>query len=153
MNSYDLRDYIEAGIKKYRTAVALSRVLKQNPKALSNAKHHKQGLPNYVCAALADLIGVERINVIAASELVTEKNLDRRNFWLSQPCQHDRRTDASARCSGIERRQGARASDFSGTERRHLLNGDQWVDRRKGDRRGNVSATTSIAQQASERAY
>lgn len=161
----DLRDYIEAGIKKYRTAVALARALKQNPNALCNAKYHQQGLPNYACAALADLIGVERINIIAASELVTETNPDRRNLWLphAQPCQYDRRTDA--RYTGIEQRQSARASDFAeterrrhrttyaGAERRNLSGNGQWTERRTGDRRGRISAATPVAQQTPKGTY
>ena len=39
-------------------------------------------MPNYACVKLADLLGVERIEVIAASELVTEKNPERREAWL-----------------------------------------------------------------------
>ena len=80
----ELRDYIEAGIEKMEdgTAVSLAKHLGQNPNAVRNAKAHRQGLPSYACALLADLLGVERLEIIAASELVTEKNPERREIWL-----------------------------------------------------------------------
>jgi hypothetical protein len=78
----ELREYIEAGIERFGTAVALAKVLDQNVTALRNVKAHRQGLPNYACVKLADLLGVERIEVIAASELVTEKNPERQKVWL-----------------------------------------------------------------------
>ena len=78
----ELKNYIEEGIEKCGTAAALARHLHQNANALRDAKRHRQGLPNYACVMLADLLGVERIEVIAASELVTEKNPERQKVWL-----------------------------------------------------------------------
>jgi hypothetical protein len=78
----ELKDYIEAGIAKCGTAVSLAKQLSQNANAVRDAKRHRQGLPNYACVMLADLLGVERIEVIAASELVTEKNPERQKVWL-----------------------------------------------------------------------
>ena len=78
----ELRDYIEAGIKKCGTAVSLAKLLGQNANLVRDAKAHRKGLPNYACVKLADLLGTERIEVIAASELVTEKNPERQKVWL-----------------------------------------------------------------------
>jgi hypothetical protein len=78
----ELKQYIEAGIAKCGTAVSLAKLLDQNPNAVRDAKGHRKGLPVYACVMLADLLGIERIEVIAASELVTEKNPERREVWL-----------------------------------------------------------------------
>lgn len=78
----ELKDYIEAGIEKLGNSVSLAKHLGQDPTVIRNAKGHRRGLPNYACVVLADLLGVERIEVIAASELVTEKNPERREVWL-----------------------------------------------------------------------
>lgn len=78
----ELRDYIEAGIEKCESVVSLAKQLGQADTTITNAKAHRRGLPNYACVKLADLLGTERIEVIAASELVTEKNPERREVWL-----------------------------------------------------------------------
>jgi len=77
----ELRDYIEAGEKKIGGRVALANYLEQNPDVISAAKTKKRGLPSFACVALAKLIGVPEIEVIAASELVTEKKPERRAIW------------------------------------------------------------------------
>ena len=56
--------------------------MKTTKSPITNAKAHRRGLPNYACVVLADLVGAERIEVIAASELVTEKNPEKREVWL-----------------------------------------------------------------------
>lgn len=78
----ELRNFIEAGEEKVGGRKPLALILEQAPNAITNAKANRQGLPNYACVKLAELLGVERIEVIAASELVTEKNPERREVWL-----------------------------------------------------------------------
>lgn len=78
----ELRDYIEAGIKKLGSAVALAKLVELVPSNLSNAKAGQRGLPVYACIRLARLIEVEPMEVIAASELVTEKKEDRKAVFL-----------------------------------------------------------------------
>ena len=78
----ELKDYIEAGIATCGTAVELAKLLGQNPTTVRDAKGQRKGLPAYACAKLADLLGVDRLEVIAASELVTEKKPERREVWL-----------------------------------------------------------------------
>lgn len=77
----ELRDYIEAGEKRLGGRVALADYLEQNPDVISAAKTKKRGLPSFACVALAKLIDVPEIEVIAASELVTEKKPERRAIW------------------------------------------------------------------------
>ncbi len=78
----ELKDYIEAGIAKLGSAVSLAKHLGQDATVVRNAKAQRRGLPNYACVKLADLLETEWIEVIAASELVTEKNPERREVWL-----------------------------------------------------------------------
>ena len=78
----ELKDYIEAGVAKFTPATELAKQLGQNANLVRDAKAHRKGLPNYACVKLADLLGAERIEVIAASELVTEKNPERREVWI-----------------------------------------------------------------------
>lgn len=73
----ELKDYIESGIAKCGTAVTLAKFLGQNPNAVRDAKAHRKGLPVYACVKLAELIEVSPMEVIAASELVTEKKEER----------------------------------------------------------------------------
>lgn len=73
----EMRDYIEAGIRKFGTATQLAKELGMNANQVRDAKAHRCGLPVYACIRLADLIGVDPMEVIAASELVTEKHEDR----------------------------------------------------------------------------
>lgn len=60
----------------------LATILDQNPEALTSAKAHRRGLPAYACISLAKLINVNPLEVIAASELVTEKKEERRAVFL-----------------------------------------------------------------------
>jgi hypothetical protein len=78
----ELRDYIEKGSDKAGTLRNLAEVLNQPPEALTAAKGGRRGLPTYACVKLAQLIGEDERRVIAASELVTEKNPERRAVWL-----------------------------------------------------------------------
>lgn len=79
-----LRDYIEQGIEKCpngKTGRALATYLGVGSNELSDAKGHRRGLPNHACVKLAKLTGHEPLNIIGASELVTEKKEEKREFW------------------------------------------------------------------------
>ncbi len=78
----ELREYIDAGIRKTGTAKELAKHLGlAHASYIANARGGQRGLPNAACYKLADLIGVTRDEVIAASELVTEKDEGLRAFW------------------------------------------------------------------------
>lgn len=70
----ELRDYIAMGEEAAggNTKLALHLGIARN--SVTNAKAHQRGLPLPVCFKLADLIGVPRDTVAAASALVTEKD-------------------------------------------------------------------------------
>ncbi|MDD3483149.1 hypothetical protein [Azovibrio restrictus] len=76
------RDYIEEGVKLKGSLAALGRYLDQGESPMRSAKNHKCGLPVYACVKLAQLIKVDPLQVIAASELVTEKKEERKAVWL-----------------------------------------------------------------------
>lgn len=76
-----LKELIERAEKKLGTQKELGAYLGQSPSKLRDAKSGRCGLPNYACVMIADLIGEEKITVIAASELVTETKEERRKVW------------------------------------------------------------------------
>jgi len=78
----DLKACIAEGAAKIGTQKALAERLGVTEQNLAAAKCGRRGLPGYACVKLAQLIGEDERRVIAASELVTEKNPERRAVWL-----------------------------------------------------------------------
>lgn len=83
MKIKNMREYIEMGEKKMGTQIALAQFLGMHDSSVRSAKMGKIGLPDHACIILADLIEEPRLEVIAASNLVTEKNADRRKIFES----------------------------------------------------------------------
>lgn len=77
----ELREYIEAGIKKAGTGRELARILDMGSTELADAKGHRRGLPNHAICKLADYLGLPERPITAASELVTEKKEEKRAYW------------------------------------------------------------------------
>jgi len=77
----ELRDYIEAGAKKAGSVAALARLLGMVQQPMNEAKHHRRPLPLDAAIKLADYIEADRIAVISANELATEKKEEKREFW------------------------------------------------------------------------
>lgn len=77
----ELKDYIEQGIKKRGSLASLGRYLDQAEGTMRGAKSQTRGLPVYACLRLAEYIGADPVQVIAASELVTEKREERREVF------------------------------------------------------------------------
>jgi hypothetical protein len=77
----NLRDYIEMGEMEAGSQVKLAEILMMNPANIRNAKRGTQGIPDAMCIKLAKLVSVTEIEVIAASNLVTEKNPERRKIF------------------------------------------------------------------------
>jgi hypothetical protein len=76
-----LKFFLETGEKTMKTQRALAKYLEQDDSVLRAAKAGKRGLPDYTCIKLADLIDAPRLEVIAASNLATEKNEERRKLF------------------------------------------------------------------------
>lgn len=77
----ELRDYIDAGAKKAGSVAALARLLGLIQQTMNEAKHHRRPLPLDAAIKLADYIMADRIAVISANELATEKKAEKREFW------------------------------------------------------------------------
>lgn len=78
----ELRNFLDAGIQKAGTLTALSREIGITQPELSNAKAGRRSLPNHAIIALADYTKSDLRAVMAANELVTEKDERRRAYWL-----------------------------------------------------------------------
>lgn len=72
----DFGSYIEEGVQKAGSRAALAEALAVSASQITNAKD--RGVPVSACYALAELIGRDAGEIIAASELVTEKKPERR---------------------------------------------------------------------------
>ncbi|AKH38189.1 MULTISPECIES: hypothetical protein [Nitrosomonas] len=79
----ELKDYIEIGVEKAGTQIELAKRIGILDVNLRMAKAGKRGLPVDVCILLADYVKVDRLEVIAASNLVTEKDERRRRIFES----------------------------------------------------------------------
>lgn len=80
-NFMKLHDYIEKAATKAGGLSALGRMLELQQQTISAAKSHKRPLPLDAAIKLADYIEADRIAVISANELATEKKEEKRAFW------------------------------------------------------------------------
>ncbi|KAF0163002.1 MAG: hypothetical protein FD157_3520 [Rhodocyclaceae bacterium] len=78
----ELKTYIAKGIEKAGSLSALAREIGVIRESLSHANSGRRGLPPVSCGKLADLIGVDRWDVVAASEILTEKDEAKRRYLL-----------------------------------------------------------------------
>lgn len=76
----ELREMIESAAKIAGNQATLAKVIGLQPEALTAAKAGKRGLPEVACGKLAEILGIDRWTVIAASALVTEKNPEKRAY-------------------------------------------------------------------------
>lgn len=76
-----MKDYIETAAKKAGSLTALGRMLGISQPDMSNAKAMKKPLPVKALFQLAEYIDADLKAVIAANELVTEKDEAKRQFW------------------------------------------------------------------------
>ncbi|MDP2880738.1 MAG: hypothetical protein Q8N89_04040 [Azonexus sp.] len=76
-----IADYLETGAKKAGSLSALGRFLSISQPDISKAKNGKGRIPLEAAIMLADYIGADRIAVISANELATEKKEEKRAFW------------------------------------------------------------------------
>ena len=77
----NIREIIEKAEKAAGSQKALALRIGLSEGNIRNAKAGLRGLPNYACLAIAEMLNMEAITVIAASELVTEKKEERRAIW------------------------------------------------------------------------
>jgi len=77
----DIRDLIEIGNIKKGSQANLAKSLGTSTSVLAAVKGGRQGLPDYACFVLAEILEIEPSFIIAASALVTEKNEERRKIF------------------------------------------------------------------------
>ncbi|MBK8605021.1 MAG: hypothetical protein IPN87_18850 [Saprospiraceae bacterium] len=78
-----MKTYIEMGEKLAGNQAELAKLLDIKPNYLSMVKSDQRGLPDALCIQLADFIGTDRLEVIAASNLITEKDEKKRKLFES----------------------------------------------------------------------
>lgn len=76
----ELREMIETAAKMQGSQNNLAKVIGVAPDYLTHAKAGRRGLPEVACGKLAEILGIDRWTVIAASALVTEKNPEKRAY-------------------------------------------------------------------------
>lgn len=77
----ELKDLIEAASLKIGSQKRLAEQLGVLPTVLTNAKAGQRGLSPYACLKLAEILDIDSRGVIAASELVTERNESKRAYY------------------------------------------------------------------------
>lgn len=78
-----IKTFIEMGEEKAGKQTELAKILGIKENFLRNAKAGRAGLPDAICIKLGDYIDVNPLQVIAASNLVTEKDEERRKVFES----------------------------------------------------------------------
>jgi plasmid maintenance system antidote protein VapI len=76
-----LREMIESGAIKAGNQTNLAKVIGVHAEVIYAAKAGRRGLPASACFKLAAILGIEEKKVIAASELATEKDEEKRAFF------------------------------------------------------------------------
>lgn len=79
----EMKNYIEQAERKAGKQVELAKMLGVTAGYLRAVKAGKKGLSADMCIVLADYIGADRLEVIAASNLVTEKDEKKRKIFES----------------------------------------------------------------------
>ncbi|WP_350135454.1 helix-turn-helix transcriptional regulator [Nitrosomonas sp.] len=79
----DMKNYIEIAEKKAGSQIELAKMLDVTASYLRSTKAGKNGLSIDMCIVLADYIEADRLEVIAASNLVTEKDEKKRKILES----------------------------------------------------------------------
>jgi hypothetical protein len=76
----ELREIIEQAAHKLGKQRKVAEIIGVHPDVLTAAKAGRRGLPEVACGKLAEILGIDRWTVIAASALVTEKNPEKRAY-------------------------------------------------------------------------
>lgn len=76
-----LKEMIEVAADKVGTQSDLAKTLGVAPDYLTHAKAGRRGLPPMACGKLAEILNLDRWTVLSASELVTEKDEGKREYF------------------------------------------------------------------------
>ncbi len=78
-----MKNYLELAEKKAGKQLELAKILDVSASYIRMVKAGKKGFSVDMCIVLADYIGADRLEVIAASNLVTEKDEKKRKIFES----------------------------------------------------------------------
>ena len=79
----NMNEYLEKAQEKAGSQIKLAKTLEISDRYIRLVKEGKRGFPDDICIQIADYIGVDRLEVIAASNLVTEKDEKKRRIFES----------------------------------------------------------------------
>ena len=79
----NMNEYIEKAQEKAGSQIKLAKMLDISDRYIRLVKEGKRGLPDDICITLADFINENPLKVIAASNLVTEKDEKKRKIFES----------------------------------------------------------------------
>ncbi len=79
----EMKNYIERAENKAGKQIQLAKMLEISDAYIRMVKSGKRGFPDDICIQIADYIGADRLEVIAASNLVTEKDEKKRRIFES----------------------------------------------------------------------
>ncbi len=79
----EMKKFIEMGEKKAEKQITLAKILGISGAYIRMVKSGRRGFSDDICIKLADYINEDRLEVIAASNLVTEKDEERRKIFES----------------------------------------------------------------------
>lgn len=74
----ELRDYIDMGAKKAGSLTALAKMLEMSQPTISGVRAHKRPLPDMQLIQLAEYLGVNERELIAANNIAMGKHVE---FW------------------------------------------------------------------------
>lgn len=78
----ELKEMIEEAARKVGSQKLLAAKIGETEQNLTGAKAGRRGLTNTACGKLAEVLEIDRWAVVCASDLVTEKNEERRAYLL-----------------------------------------------------------------------
>ena len=79
----NMNEYLDKAQEKAGSQVNLAKILEISARYIRLVREGKRGFPDDICIQIADYIGVDRLEVIAASNLVTEKDEKKRKIFES----------------------------------------------------------------------
>lgn len=79
----NINEYLDKAQEKAGSQVNLAKTLEISARYIRLVREGKRGFPDDICIQIADYIEVDRLEVIAASNLVTEKDEKKRKIFES----------------------------------------------------------------------
>jgi len=78
----NLKAMIQIAAREFENQRDLADALGVHPNVLTSAKRGARGLPAFACFRLAEILAIDPVEVIAVSELITEKDEEKRQVFI-----------------------------------------------------------------------